>query len=272
MNIKQAILWASNELDLVCERPTFEAQLLLCHHLQCDRVFLVANEDNKINDIEAFKAIIARRKSSEPYEYIVQNVSFYDTNLYIEHGALIPRPETELLIDEVSSIIETQNITNIAEIGVGSGAISIILARKFPNLYITATDISQDALMIAKKNIEKFNLTGQIKLVQTNLLDGLEDNFDMIVSNPPYIADDFVLDKNVIAHEPKEALFGGKVGDELLKEIVDLAQDRKVKFLACEMGYDQKQSMSEYLNHINVNSVKFYKDLAGLDRGFIIKF
>ena len=81
-----------------------------------------------------------------------------------------------------------------------------------------------------------------------------------------------VLEKNVIKYEPKEALFGGVVGDEILKEIIDLAKTREVRFLACEMGYDQKQSIAKYLNQINVNSVKFYTDLAELDRGFIIKF
>jgi release factor glutamine methyltransferase len=104
------------------------------------------------------------------------------------------------------------------------------------------------------------------------LLDGIEEDFDMIISNPPYIANNFVLDKNVIDYEPKVALFGGIVGDELLKKIIDLAKIKKVKFLACEMGYDQKQPISEYLKQINVNSVKFYTDLAGLDRGFIVKF
>ncbi|MDD5548892.1 MAG: peptide chain release factor N(5)-glutamine methyltransferase [Sulfurovaceae bacterium] len=272
MNIKQAISWASDELTLVCERPIFEAQLILCHHLKCTRVFLLANEEKILNDVEFFKEMIKRRKDSEPYEYISNNVSFYDINLFVEQGVLIPRPETELLIDEVSKIVKEEEITTIAEIGIGSGAISIILARKFPNLKIIATDISQDALRIAKKNIEYFGLSDKIKLIHTNLLDGVQDNIDMIVSNPPYIANDFILDKNIIKYEPKEALFGGIVGDEILKKIIDLAKIKEVKFLACEMGYDQKQSIAKYLNQININSVKFYKDLAGLDRGFIIKF
>lgn len=272
MNIKKAILWASDELDLVCERPSFEAQLLLCHHLKCNRVFLVANEEKTVEDVEAFKDIVARRKNSEPYEYITNNVSFYDIELFVEHGVLIPRPETELLIDEVSNIIKQEKITTIAEIGVGSGAISIVIARKFPNIKIIATDISLDALNVAKKNIEYFGLGDRIKLVHTNLLDDIKDNIDMIVSNPPYIANDFVLEKNVIKYEPKEALFGGVVGDEILKEIIDLAKTKEVKFLACEMGYDQKQLIAKYLNQININSVKFYTDLARLDRGFIIKF
>ncbi len=272
MNIKEAILWASNELALICERPVFEAQLLLCHHLNCQKVFLFSNEETDVKNIETFKDIIARRKNSEPYEYIVNSVSFYDIDLFVEQGVLIPRPETELLIDEVSRIIEQEKITTIAEIGIGSGAISIVLARKFPNLKIISTDISKSALEIAKKNIEHFGLKDQIKLIHTNLLDDVEVDFDMIVSNPPYIADDFILDKNVIDFEPKEALFGGVVGDELLKEIIDLAKIKKVKFLACEMGYDQKYPIGEYLKQINVNSVKFYTDLARLDRGFIIKF
>lgn len=272
MNIKEAIIWASKELAQSCERPVFEAQLLLCHHLDCEKVFLFSNEEKNIEDIENFIAMIERRKKSEPCEYIINRVSFYDTELFVDHGVLIPRPETELLIDETSKIIEQEKITNIAEIGIGSGAISIMLARKFPNIKITATDISDKALRIAKKNIESFGLKDQITLINTNLLDCVKQDFDMIVSNPPYIADDFVLDKNVIDYEPHEALFGGVLGDELLKEIIDLAKIKKVKFLACEMGYDQKRSIDNYLKQINVNSVKFYTDLAGLDRGFIVKF
>jgi release factor glutamine methyltransferase len=272
MNIRDALHWAAGELVLSCERPVFEVQLLLCHHLNCEKVFLFSNEEKMVENIENFKTMVSRRKKSEPYEYIVNSVSFYDIDLFVEQGVLIPRPETELLIDEAARIIEKENIKSIAEIGIGSGAISIILARKFPFLKITATDISDDALKIAEKNIESFGLKERIRLIHANLLDGIEEDFDMIISNPPYIANNFVLDKNVIDYEPKVALFGGIVGDELLKKIIDLAKIKKVKFLACEMGYDQKQPISEYLKQINVNSVKFYTDLAGLDRGFIVKF
>lgn len=272
MTIKQAITWARELLTQSCDRPLFEAELLMAYHLKKERIYLATNEDKELEDITEYQELIKRRASSEPYEYITNRVSFYDIELFVTHGVLIPRPETEILIDEVSKIITENNISNIAEIGVGSGAISIILARKFPNLKIIATDISADALAIAKKNIKKFNLEDQITLVQTNLLDGINEDFELIVSNPPYIANDILLESNVQDYEPHNALFGGIVGDELLKEIITLAKQKKVKFLACEMGYDQKKSMELFLINSGVQLHHFYGDLAGLDRGFVASF
>jgi release factor glutamine methyltransferase len=270
--IKETLNWASEQLKSSCERPLLEAELLLAYHLHKDRIYLHVHGHDYVENIEAFQALVARRVSYEPYEYIVGKSSFYDIELSVESGVLIPRPETELLIDEVSSIIEQENITSIAEIGVGSGAISIVLARKFPVLKIIATDISPDALKIAKKNIETFGLTDRITLVHTNLLDGIDTKVDMVVSNPPYIARDALLESNVIDHEPHTALFGGEKGDELLKQIIIQARQKKIPYLACEMGYDQKASMELFLTQFGVQYSKFYDDLAGLNRGFVTKF
>ena len=185
---------------------------------------------------------------------------------------LIPRPETEILIDLVAKIIEKENITRIAEIGVGSGAISVVLARKFPELHIVATDICATPLKVAKKNINTFALNGQIELRKSNLIDEVPEALELVVSNPPYIAEDFLLESNVLDYEPKEALFGGKAGDELLKQIIIDVKKRGVKYLACEIGYDQKEPLQDFVNEVGVKSIKFYKDLAGFDRGFVIEF
>ncbi len=272
MKIKEALDWARIELTQSCERPLFEAELLMAHHLKKERIYLATNEHKELEDTKEFERLIKRRASNEPYEYITNRVSFYDIELFVEHGVLIPRPETEILIDEVSDIILENNIKSIAEIGVGSGAISIVLARKFPNLKIIATDISADALAIARKNIKFFNLEHQITLVQTNLLDEINEDFELIVSNPPYIANDVLLESNVQDHEPHNALFGGATGDELLKDIITLAKQKNVKFLACEMGYDQKESMELFLTNSGVQLHHFYDDLAGLNRGFVASF
>ena len=102
-------------------------------------------------------------------------------------------------------------------------------------------------------------------------MEGVKQKFDIIISNPPYIADDFRLDESV-KKEPKEALFGGKVGDEMLKEIVKLAKNKNAKHLICEMGYDQKEGLEEFFKMQEIEDFSFYKDLAGLDRGFVINF
>jgi release factor glutamine methyltransferase len=230
------------------------------------------HERDEVEDIEGFKALVTRRANDEPYEYIVGEASFYDTHLKVELGVLIPRPETEILIDLAAKIIQREEITSIAEIGVGSGAISVVLARKFPQLKIIATDICDTPLKVAGENIADHGLEEQITLRKSNLIDEVREPVELVVSNPPYIAEDFLLERNVAAYEPKEALFGGRVGDELLKQIITDVKARGIKWLACEMGYDQKAPIAAFVKEIGVQSVEFYQDLAGHDRGFVICF
>jgi release factor glutamine methyltransferase len=235
-------------------------------------MFLVIHTLDKVEALDGFKKLVKRRAKHEPYEYIVGSASFYDIHLAVEPGVLIPRPETEILIDLVAEIIEREHIIRIAEIGVGSGAISVVLARKFPQLKVIATDICDTPLKVAAKNRDTFALQAQIELRRSNLIDEVSEEIELVVSNPPYIAEDFLLKSNVIDYEPKEALFGGRVGDELLKQIIVDVKAKGVKHLACEMGYDQKEPIQAFVNEIGVKSIKFYKDLAGFNRGFIIEF
>jgi len=272
MTNKQALFWASKELKNRCERPQYEAELLLAHHLNKDRMYLITHDDESLEDVEGYQALMQRRVKHEPYEYIVGEASFYDIHLAVEEGVLIPRPETEILIDLVADIIEKENITYIAEIGVGTGAISIVLARKFPALQCVATDICDAPLRVAQKNIETFGLEKQITLRKSNLIDEVSEPVQLVVSNPPYIAEDFLLESNVVDYEPKEALFGGRVGNELLKQIILDVKARDIKWLACEMGYDQKEPLQAFVKEVGVKSIQFYKDLAGFDRGFVIEF
>lgn len=275
VTLSSAIEWAIPQLQESCDRQRFEAELLLAYHIGKDRIYIYTHPTEELEHVENFKSLIYRRAKHEPYEYIVGSVSFYDIELSISEGVLIPRPETELLIDRVATIIERENIKHLIEIGVGSAAISIVLARKFPTLQIVATDISSQALQLARKNIEKFGLTDRIKLIQTNLMDGVatqaDRQADIVVSNPPYIADGFKLDKNVSEYEPHTALFGGVIGDELLLQIVRDTKARSIEWLACEMGYDQRASMYALFESLGVKEYEFYQDLAGLDRGFVVK-
>ncbi len=270
MTIKNSLNKASKMLEKSCERPRFEAELLLAYHLKKERTYLHAFDDKEVENIEAFEALVERRANHEPYEYIVGSASFYDIELEVEEGVLIPRPETEILIDLVAEIIEKEKITSIAEIGVGSGAISVVLARKFPNLKIVATDICDTPIKISQKNIKTFGLEKRVEVRKSNLLDKVSESLELVVSNPPYIAQDFILESNVVDYEPKEALFGGVVGDELLKQIVLDVKGRNIKYLACEMGYDQKEPMEQFFISLGIKSYKFYKDLANFDRGFVI--
>jgi len=271
MTIREALREARERLIDSCDSPNFEAELLLTYYLNRDRVYLHLY-DNQDIEVDGYFNLIDRRANHEPYQYIINSAPFYDIDLYVADGVLIPRPETELLVDEVSKIIKESSIDNIIEIGVGSGAISIVLAREFPNLEIVATDISKRAIEIAERNIKSFGLEDRVKVIESNLIDKISTTPQLIVSNPPYIAKDFILNSNVVDYEPHTALFGGDVGDELLHKIIDTTYNRNIKYLACEMGYDQRESIREHLNRLNIESYHFYKDLAGLDRGFVVTF
>jgi release factor glutamine methyltransferase len=272
MTIDEALWRAVPLLKTSCENPLFEAELLLAHHLGRERLYLHAHSDETIEDIDGFRTLIKRREAHEPYEYIVGKCSFYDIELEVEAGVLIPRPETELLINEASVIIDQQKITHLVEIGVGSGAISIVLARKFPQLEITATDISEAALRIARKNSIAHGVAKRITFVKSNLMDEVKADAQMVVSNPPYIANDFRLEKNVFEYEPHCALFGGEAGHELLAQILHDTNQRGVGWLVCEMGCDQFEPIQKLFSDIGVKYQKFYQDLAGLDRGFVVGF
>jgi len=125
-------------------------------------------------------------------------------------------------------------------------------------------------LGVAKKNIEKFNLVDRIELRLGSLLNEVDEKIDYLVSNPPYIADDEELESN-LSYEPQNALFGGEIGDELIQELLDEALKRKINFFTCEMGYDQKDKIAQYLKNTEYKSLDFYKDLSSFDRGFTLE-
>lgn len=269
-NIKKALKEGRELLKEITDIPQKEAMILASFVLKKDETYLFLHENDEFKEYDEFMAFIKRRAGGEPIEYITKSVSFYGYDFFTDKGALIPRPETEILIDEVVKNLKQLELKNpkIAEIGTGSGIISIILSLKLPKAKIIATDISKDALKIAGKNIEKFGVKDRIELVNASYLDGIDEDIDIIVSNPPYVANDFEVEKP-LSYEPKDAIFGGVRGDEILLNIIELAKNRKVVFLACEMGYDQKEGLTKVLKEKNYKKFYFYKDLAGLDRGFV---
>lgn len=239
---------------------------LMSYHLNISKEQVFLNSNLELKDDAEFFNLVKRYVNGEPFHYITGVCDFLGREFEVGKGVLIPRFETELLVERVLDISKEFSKPNICEIGIGSGIISVSLALDIKDANIVATDISDTALSFAKKNINKFGV--DIKLIKTNLLDNVNDNFDIIVSNPPYISMDYKLDKWVM-NEPKIALIGGKKGDEILKDIINLAKS-KTKFLACEIGYDEKYSLSKELDKYGFE-YEFYKDLAGFDRGFVAK-
>ena len=248
-----------------------EAQLLLMHHIGCDELYLLTHSDEVVKNPQALLEMLKRRMENEPLEYITKRVDFYGEEFFIDSGALIPRPETELLVDEVLKRVPKETTMRFVEVGVGSGIVSIMLAKHLPNARFIATDISKEALRVASENIKRHHLQERIKLVHTDLLEGIDtDNIDYLVSNPPYIQNDFSLESN-LSYEPQNALFGGEVGDEIIKALLNVVLKKRIRFFSCEMGYDQKDKIANYLHNKNYKRLQFYKDYAGYDRGFTLE-
>jgi len=252
-------------------RASREAQLLLMAHLQKDELWLITNQNTEIQELEKLLSWVKRRSKNEPFEYITKSVSFYSEEFYIDEGALIPRPETEILIDEVIKRVENKNTDmTFVEVGVGSGIISIILALTFKNAKLIAVDISSKAIEVAKKNIARFGLQDRIELRLGSLLEPITEKIDYLVSNPPYIADEEPLESN-LSYEPQNALFGGTIGDEIIHELLDEVLKRNINLFTCEMGYDQLDKITKYLENKNYKDLEFYKDYSDFDRGFTLK-
>ncbi|WP_353662394.1 peptide chain release factor N(5)-glutamine methyltransferase [Hydrogenimonas sp. SS33] len=270
VTVESALRRAAQALATTSERPRLEAEILMAHHLQKERIWLHTHGDEPVTDPEGYEALVVRRSRSEPIEYITGRVSFYDTWLEVGEGVLIARPETELLVDRAAEVIEKERVERLCEIGVGSGAVSIALARKFPGLKIVATDISEKALAYARRNIAAHGLQERIETRHTDLMEGVDGPFEMVVSNPPYISEDYLLPHSV-RYEPHNALVGGTRGDELLKKIILTAKERKIPHLLCEMGYDQREAIADFCREQGLETPHFYKDLAGLDRGFYLR-
>jgi release factor glutamine methyltransferase len=259
------------ELSGVVEFPRREAELLLMAYFECDQLYFITHQD-EIIDEKSPKLVewIEKRKSSVPLEYLTNRVSFYSREFYIDEGALIPRPETEHLIDEVLTRVSSDNALTVVEVGVGSGIISILLALHLPKARFIAVDISPNALAVARRNIEAFSLSDRIELREGDLLSCVDEKIDILVSNPPYIAHDASLERN-LSYEPQNALFGGEIGDEIIRRLLDEVRERKIPLFVCEMGYDQRIKVQEYLKDFAIQSLDFYKDFASFDRGFILK-
>lgn len=255
----------------VVESPRREAELLLIAYLGKDQLYFITHQDDVI-DQEDSKLLewIEKRSKNVPLEYLTNRVSFYSREFYIDEGSLIPRPETEHLIDEVLACVSAEEAITIVEVGVGSGIISILLALHLPKARFIAVDISPKALAVARRNIETFGLSERIELREGDLLSCVSEPIDLLVSNPPYIAHDAPLESN-LSYEPQNALFGGAIGDEIIQRLLDEVYVRSIPLFACEMGYDQKLKVQEYLKNFAVQSLDFYTDYASFDRGFVLK-
>jgi len=270
LRIKELLTLGTEKLRHVTEIPHKESMILLGDILGKEISWLVSHSEDDVGQHERFGELLKRRANHEPLEYILERASFYGRDFYVDKRVLIPRPETEILVDTVVALAKTvPEQAHIVEIGCGSGIISIMLSLLLPKARFTAVDISSDALHVSQQNAKRHAVSERIRFIEGSYLDGIDEEIDMIISNPPYIANNEPLDIG-LSFEPSLALYGGKRGDEMLCHIIDLFVQKSAKVLVCEMGYDQREPIALHVKQKGLN-VAFYKDLAGLDRGFWIK-
>ncbi len=253
-----------------CGLPRLEAEVLLCSVLGCERASLIAHAEETIDSPKerAARARFARRRAGEPVSYITGRREFYGLALRVTRDVLIPRPETELLVELALQRLPPDESGRVLELGTGSGAIAIALASERPGLGIVATDVSEAALALARRNARDHG--AEIDFVLGDWLDALRPGqFDLIVSNPPYVAaEDAHLERGDLRFEPRLALVGGEDGLDCIREIAARAHNRLRRggSLLMEHGYDQGDRCVELLKVQGYAEVADFHDLAGWPR------
>lgn len=266
MKLKDAIKIAKLELGHI-ETAAKECIWLYAKHTKKNTAELLANDDTEINDI-FFEDFIGKRKKQIPFEYITNGADFYGFDFYVDERCLIPRPETEILIDIALKISSDIGAKSILDICTGSGVIACTLKKLRPNLAVSASDISDEALEVAAINAK--NLNCEINFYKSDIFCSInDDTFDILTANPPYIQNSYKLAQNVL-YEPHGALFGGEEGHELVLKIIDGFFERNFKAMICEFGFDQKSRIDAILKEKERIKYEFYADYSGFDRGFWI--
>jgi release factor glutamine methyltransferase len=280
LQIKEIIAVSENILrESGDEDYKTDAEILLCHAIKYDSQKIFMNWAREVDDdhVEKFFAMVQKRAEGTPTQYLTNEQVFKSRSFYVDENVLIPRPETELLVDEVTAYLkDNRSAKSILDLGTGSGAIAISLAKKAPSLRITASDISEAALETAERNATRHGVKGQIKFVRSDVFDGFKTGFtgpkwDVIISNPPYIKSAVMptLQREIYEHEPLIALDGGEDGLGIYRRIIAGAPGflRKTGSVFFEIGYDQAHDVTTLLRENgNFVRVTVTPDLAGHDR------
>jgi len=260
------------------EDARIEAEVLLAHALSTDRAHVLAalHDDMPAEAQVTFEAALARRLAREPLAYIVGHREFYGIDILCEPGALIPRPETEMLVDLALDFIDERgDAISIVDVGTGSGAIAVAVAVNRPRVRILAIEASEDALRVAERNIRHHGVVDRVRLQQADLLAG-QGVFDLILANLPYISSDewLTLEPEIREHEPRTSLLGGERGTEVIERLLADAPDHiaPAGMLAAEIGETQGAALLEVARRSFPEAQAYVmKDFAGRDRVLVIR-
>lgn len=257
------------------ESPRANAEILLAEILKCKRLELYLAFDKPLaeNEVQVYREAIRKRGLRIPLQYIVGNVEFYGLKLIVNENVLIPRPESELLVEKIINDSDKSNNLKILDIGVGSGNISLSISKNLPNSKVVAIDISKSALDVANQNAEINSLQDRIEF---RLFDFMNDDlnslgkFDLIVSNPPYVSENDYesLEPELKNYEPKIALTDNSNGISFYKRIIEASQPmlNKPGKMYFELGMDQSKQVKIFFEQKKFSNIEVIKDYSGIDR------
>jgi release factor glutamine methyltransferase len=294
VQLRQALHSATAQLEAAAvEEPRFHAEVLVFHVLTCDRAHLFAHPERELTSAELaqYEQLVARRAAGEPLQYLTGHQEFWKADFLVTPAVLIPRPETEHLIEEVLALIQLEaqagnaalpvadaRRLKLIDVGTGSGAIAITLARELPQAEVHAVDLSPDALQVARLNAERLvpeNMGARVHFAQSDVLASIprDASFDFVVSNPPYVGRNEA-DKvqDVVKHyEPPMAVFAGDDGLDVIRRLIPQAWEalRPGGWLLIEIGYTQSESVRALLG--GWQAVHTVADLAGIPRVMVAR-
>jgi len=255
------------------DRARMDSELLLMHVLERNRAWLMAHGDDDVPEDAwgKFVELLERRYRGEPIQHITGECEFYGLPFRVTRDVLVPRPDTEHLVEKVLELAQRFDRPRILDVGTGSGAIAVSLADKLLNAHVTATDLSESALAVARENAERNQLEGRVRFMHGDLLAPVAgEQFEIVVSNPPYVpnTDRALIAVEVREYEPALALFGGEDGLDIYRRLIPAAHAALVSggFIALEIGFTQAESIERLLESNGFRNIEFTPDLQGIPR------
>ena len=273
MNIRSAIIDGASILKKkFISSANLDSEILMAAAIKKKREFLILNSNFTIDkkDLKIFYKLIEKRSTREPIAYITNKKSFWSSEFFVTKDTLIPRPDTELIIEKVLKITKNKESLRILDIGIGSGCILLSILKEKKNFYGTGIDISKKCLKISKINAINLKVDHRLKLIKTDVDKFISSKYDLIVSNPPYIVKKKLkyLDRDVVKYEPTQALNGGIDGLSEIRKVINKSSEliKKKGKLILEIGFDQKNKVINLLNKKGFYINNILKDLAKNDR------